>query len=87
MSRMSPALPLSDSQHNRSGSSADPAPVESASALIRTTKAAKRARVSPETLRRYVAAGLVPAVRIGPKLLMFDPKEIDKLARHIDNAS
>jgi excisionase family DNA binding protein len=55
--------------------------------LVSTTKAAKRLGISPNTLRKYVAAGLISAVRVGPKLLRFDPVEVHRLARVIDNRS
>lgn len=64
-----------------------PESVDSVARLIRTTAAAKRVGISPESLRKYVIRGLIPAVRVGPKLLMFDPIELDKLAQRIDNAS
>jgi excisionase family DNA binding protein len=59
--------------------------VDSTIRLIPTAEAAKRLGVSPNTLRSYVAAGLISCRRVGPKLLRFDPNEIDRFAQTIDN--
>ncbi|WP_448395896.1 helix-turn-helix domain-containing protein [Mycolicibacterium pulveris] len=61
--------------------------VDSAPTLISTAVAAKRLGISPNTIRKYVAAGLISCRRVGPKLLKFDPNEVDRLAQRIDNAS
>ncbi|WP_156448280.1 helix-turn-helix domain-containing protein [Mycobacterium sp. NAZ190054] len=85
MSRTSPTLPRAAINSRQADSRTDCEAVDSIQEMMRTTVAAKRLQISSETLRRYVVAGLIPAVRVGPKLLMFDPNEVDKLARTIDN--
>jgi excisionase family DNA binding protein len=85
MSRTSPALPRSGSQHDRHESTTGAASVDSAPELISTKEAANRLRISANTLRKYVALGLIPAHRVGIRLLKFDPADVDKLVRRIDN--
>lgn len=85
MSRTSPTLARSDSQPGQNGSTAQAEPVDSAAGLISTKQAAERLRISPATLRKYVAAGLLPAHRVGIRLLKFNPNDVDKLVQKIDN--
>lgn len=85
MSRTSPSLPRGDSQHERPVSTAGAEPVDSAAELISTKEAANRLRISPATLRNYVTAGLIPAHRVGIRLLKFDPADVDRLVQKIDN--
>ena len=61
--------------------------VDSGAEFITTKQAAKRFGISTNTLRNWVAKGFIPCIRVGPKLLRFDPVEVDKLARIIDNRS
>lgn len=42
--------------------------------------------VSTKTVRRWIAAGLLPAYRLGPKLLRVDPVDLDSLGRRIPTA-
>ncbi|HEY5184938.1 MAG TPA: helix-turn-helix domain-containing protein [Actinomycetes bacterium] len=49
-------------------------------------EAADQARVSPRTVRRWVAAGLLPAYRLGPRVLRVDLDDLDALARRIPTA-
>lgn len=44
---------------------------------LSTVEAAKYIGVSKNTLRKYVAKGIVPAHKFGEKLLKFDPAELD----------
>ncbi|WP_220096857.1 helix-turn-helix domain-containing protein [Mycolicibacterium houstonense] len=62
-----------------------PGRVDSAAGLISTKEAANRLRISPNTLRKYVALGLIPAHKVGLRLLKFEPNDVDKLVRRIDN--
>ena len=34
--------------------------------------------ISERTVARYVAAGLLKAYRVGPKLIRFDPDEVER---------
>jgi excisionase family DNA binding protein len=54
--------------------------------LISTTDAAERLGVSPNTLRGYVASGLISCRRVGPKLLKFDADEVDRFAQTVNNS-
>ncbi|WP_081282412.1 helix-turn-helix domain-containing protein [Mycobacterium asiaticum] len=85
MSRTSSPLTRSDSQHDRPAATTDADPVDSVAELISTKDAANRLRISPNTLRKYVALGLIPAHQVGLRLLKFDPNDVDKLVRKIDN--
>lgn len=49
--------------------------------LISVTQAADRLGVSGQTIRRLIAAGALPATRIGTKLLRIDPAEVERLAQ------
>lgn len=55
--------------------------------LISLTEAAQRVGVAPNTLRRWVAQGLVPARRVGPRLIRIDPADLADLVRVIPAAS
>lgn len=44
--------------------------------LLTTAEMAKRLRVGSETLRRFVRDGIVPAVRLSPKVIRFDPDDV-----------
>lgn len=44
---------------------------------LSTVEAAKYIGVSKNTLRKYVAKGLVPAHKFGERLWKFDPAELD----------
>ena len=43
------------------------------------TEAANRTGLSVRTLRRRIAAGLLPAYRSGPRVLRVDPADVDRL--------
>ncbi|WP_413784796.1 helix-turn-helix domain-containing protein [Mycolicibacter kumamotonensis] len=46
-----------------------------------TKQAAELLGVSEATLRKWVRDGMIPAVRIGKKLLRFDPKDLAAVVR------
>ncbi|SBS78217.1 Gene 36 protein (modular protein) [uncultured Mycobacterium sp.] len=47
--------------------------------LIPLTEAAKRLGVHYRTVRRWIAAGRIDAVRVGPRLLKVDATQLDRL--------
>jgi len=49
--------------------------------------AAEFAQVHPRTLRRYIAAGLLPAYRLGPRLVKVDLADVEALFVPIGGAS
>lgn len=51
--------------------------------LISIDQAATYANVHPMTIRRWIAAGRVPAYRVGPKLLRVDLNELEAMASPI----
>jgi excisionase family DNA binding protein len=51
--------------------------------LLTVKEAAERKRVHPETIRRWIAAGYLPARRIGPGLVRIDPADLDKLGEEL----
>jgi excisionase family DNA binding protein len=51
--------------------------------LMTLAAAAAYADVHPVTLRRWVAAGRLPAHRVGPRLLKFDRDELESIVRSI----
>lgn len=53
--------------------------MNSLSGLIPLPEAARRCNLSDRSLRRRIADGTIDAVRVGPRLLMLDPAELDKL--------
>jgi excisionase family DNA binding protein len=54
--------------------------------LISIEGAANYADVSARTIRRYVAAGRLPAYRVGPRLVKVDLADLDKLATPLPTA-
>jgi excisionase family DNA binding protein len=48
--------------------------------------AADKYNISTRTIRRYIAAGRLPAYRVGPSLVRIDLDDLDRLARPIPNA-
>ena len=51
------------------------------SRFLSTAEAAEYLGVSLNTLRRYINKKIVPAHRLGPRLLKFDPAELDIVVR------
>ena len=51
--------------------------------LMTISAAAEYADVHPVTLRRWVAAGRLPAYRVGPRLLKIDLDELESIIRPI----
>ena len=51
--------------------------------LLSSKKAAEYLGVSPNTIRKFVSDGKLPAYKIGDKLIKFDPEDLNKyLAAH-----
>lgn len=58
----------------------DPVDVEHLSTWLSVTEFAARAGVSTKTVRRWIKAGLITAVRIGPKLIRINPNDLTRLS-------
>lgn len=54
--------------------------------LISQQEAAARCGVHPKTIRRWTAAGLINAYRVGPRLIKVDAAELDKVLRPVGGA-
>jgi excisionase family DNA binding protein len=54
--------------------------------LVGIAQASEYADVHPITIRRWVAAGRVPAYRAGPRLLKIDLNELDAMLRPVPTA-
>jgi excisionase family DNA binding protein len=54
--------------------------------LASIAKGAERADVSPRTVRRWIAQGLLTGYRVGPRLVKVDLDEVDAIARPIPTA-
>ncbi|QLL06664.1 helix-turn-helix domain-containing protein [Mycobacterium vicinigordonae] len=52
--------------------------------LLSTVQAADYLGVSTNTIRNYIARGWLTAHRIGPKLLKFDPADLDRVAERVN---
>lgn len=50
------------------------------------SQAADRTGLSVRTLRRRIAAGMLPAYRSGPRVLRVDPADVDRLMVRIPTA-
>ena len=50
---------------------------------LSVTQAAAREGVSPDTIRRRIADGTIPAHRVGPKLIRIYVADLDRLRRPI----
>ena len=49
-------------------------------------EAAHARGVTTKTVRRWIAQGLVPAYRVGPKLIRIRPDDLENLDRRIPSA-
>lgn len=58
-----------------------------ASRSLTIAEAAELRGVSTKTIRRWIAAGLIPAYRVGPHLIRLDPADLDRLDRRIPAAA
>jgi excisionase family DNA binding protein len=47
--------------------------------LLSTAEACAYLRIGKTTLRQYIADGRIHPIRLGPKLLRFDPADLDAL--------
>jgi excisionase family DNA binding protein len=52
-------------------------------ARVGIAEAATYADVSTRTIRRWIAAGLIPGYRIGPRLIKVDLSDLDQLGHRI----
>ena len=50
-------------------------------------QAAQRKNVSPRTVRRWIATGILPAERVGPRLVRIRPQDLDHLGTRIPSAA
>jgi excisionase family DNA binding protein len=55
--------------------------------LTSVENAANYADVSTRSIRRWIAAGLLPGYRVGPRLVKVDLNDLDQLARRIPTAA
>ena len=51
--------------------------------LVSVDDAAEQLQVNPKTIRRYVAAGRLPAYRTGPRLIRVCQDDVDALLQRI----
>lgn len=55
--------------------------------LASIAAAAEQADVHPRTIRRYIAAGRLPAYRVGPRLLKVDLDDLDAVFTPVGGAA
>lgn len=55
---------------------------EAATALWTVSQAARHLSLHPSTVRRLVASGALPALRLGPRSIRIDAAAIEKFKRH-----
>lgn len=53
-------------------------PVDPPAQLLTLDDAALAAGVHRETIRRWIAKGVVPAYRVGPRLVRIDARELER---------
>ena len=53
---------------------------------VSVAQAAEREGVTPKTIRRWIADGIIPAHRVGPKLIRIRVPDLDALHRRIPTA-
>jgi excisionase family DNA binding protein len=49
--------------------------------LLTADELANRLKVRPTTVKEWARAGWLPAVRVSPKVVRFDPAEVDRAIR------
>jgi len=54
---------------------------------ITIRQAAELKAVSTKTIRRWIALGLLPAERVGPRLIRISPDDLEAVGRRIPAAS
>lgn len=55
--------------------------------LVSIAVAAEQADVHPRTIRRWIAAGRLPAFRVGPHLVKIDLNDLDVFIRPVPTAT
>jgi excisionase family DNA binding protein len=55
--------------------------------LMTIKEAAASRRVSERTIRRWIAIGVLPAMRVGPTAIRVDVADLDSITRRIPTAS
>lgn len=54
--------------------------------LVSIGQAANELQVSERTVRRYIAAGLLTAVRVGPRIIRIERASLDSLTSPVGGA-
>lgn len=54
--------------------------------LTSVQNAANYGDVSTRTIRRWIASGVIPGYRVGPRLVKVDLDDLDRIARPIPSA-
>ena len=50
-------------------------------AIVKTDELARQLGVTPETVRRWARRGLIPSMRVSPKVIRFDVDEVTRVLR------
>jgi excisionase family DNA binding protein len=50
---------------------------------LTVAESAGRVPCSQRTIRNWIAAGLLPAERIGPRMIRVDPRDLDRLVHPV----
>ncbi len=50
--------------------------------LVTTRELAKRLCVTPETVRAWARRGLIPSIRVSPKVVRYDPGAVIRALRN-----
>ena len=50
-------------------------------AIVKTEELARQLGVTPETVRRWARRGLIPSMRVSPKVIRFDVDEVARVLR------
>jgi excisionase family DNA binding protein len=54
--------------------------------LVTTGELARRLGVTPPTIRKWTRLGLIPVLRISPKVMRFDPTDVTRVLRERGSA-